>query len=253
MDLGLTDRVFIVGGGTAGLGLATASALVDEGARVLVAGRSPQRAADAVAHLDGIAGQTGTAHALTGDLTERESARQLVEAALAHFGRLDGALVNTGGPRVAPVPETTEDDWETAAAQTLLAPVRLARTVIEHLRGPEGDGGSIAFVLSGSVRSPLPRIALSNAIRPGLAMHVKDLADHYGPPPKSVRVTGLLPYKILSDRLRGHGLPDLETIPLRRVGQPEEFGRVATFLLSDAASYVTGSVVSVDGGGLRAV
>lgn len=253
MDLGLRDKVFVVGGGTAGLGFATAAALVGEGARVLVAGRDRRRAVEAVERLEAIAGRDGAVNACAVDLGDRAAPGLLVEAAVSHFGRLDGALVNTGGPRVAPVTETTEEDWEAAAAQTLIAPVRLARAVIEHLRGLDGSGGSIAFVLSGSVRSPLPRIALSNAIRPGLAMHVKDLADHYGPPPKSVRVTGLLPYKILSERLRGHGLPDPESIPLRRVGEPEEFGRVAAFLLSDAASYVTGSVIAVDGGGLRAV
>jgi 3-oxoacyl-[acyl-carrier protein] reductase len=131
--------------------------------------------------------------------------------------------------------------------------VRLARTVA----GVLGEGGAIGFVLSTSVRSPIPGLAISNGLRPGLAMVAKTLADELGP--RGVRVFGLLPGRISTQRMLDL-MPDeqarrglAETIPLRRFGEPAEFGRVAAFSLSPAASYLTGVMVPVDGGALRTI
>jgi 3-oxoacyl-[acyl-carrier protein] reductase len=122
-----------------------------------------------------------------------------------------------------------------------------------------GDGGSIAFVLSTSVRAPIPGLAISNGLRPGLAMVAKSLADELGP--RGIRVNGILPGSVETERtreldsLRGDPVAAkaaaVETIPLRRYGTPEEFGRTAAFLLSPAASYITGTMVTVDGGVTR--
>ncbi len=119
-------------------------------------------------------------------------------------------------------------------------------------RSDLGTGGSLAFILSTSVKTPLSNLALSNVLRPGLALHVKDLADHYGGGPKPVRAVGLLPFKVETERSRWGGL-DPTGIPLGRIGEADEFGRSAAFLLSAAASYITGSVLPVDGGALRAL
>jgi 3-oxoacyl-[acyl-carrier protein] reductase len=119
-----------------------------------------------------------------------------------------------------------------------------------------GDGGVIGFVLSGSVYEPIPGLTISNALRPGLAGFAKSLADELGP--RGIRVVGLLPARIDTDRVReldalsadpeATRMENESRIPLRRYGRPEEFGRVGAFLLSPAASYLTGIMVPVDGG-----
>jgi 3-oxoacyl-[acyl-carrier protein] reductase len=135
----------------------------------------------------------------------------------------------------------------------MLGAIRVARTVVGHL----GDGGAIGLVLSTSVKQPVGGIEISSGLRPGLAMWAKHLADEVGP--KGIRVFSLMPGRILTDRMTSL-MPDADdraqmsqTIPLRRMGDPEEFGRVGAFLLSPAASYLTGLVVPVDGGALRSL
>jgi 3-oxoacyl-[acyl-carrier protein] reductase len=251
MDLGLKDRVYIVTGGSRGLGLASASALVAEGARVVIAARSAEAVADAAAAL-------GAEHAVgvPADNADPETPGRLVAAARDRFGRLDGALISVGGPPSGSATELTDDQWRAAFESVFLGAVRLARIIAASL----GAGGALAFVLSGSVRSPLPGLAASNGLRPGLAMVVKELADALGP--RGVRTVGLLPGRIDTDRLRELAVMDgrdpeeekaivSATVPLRRYGRPEEFGKVAAFVLSPAASYLTGSMVSVDGGAFR--
>jgi 3-oxoacyl-[acyl-carrier protein] reductase len=152
---------------------------------------------------------------------------------------------------------TSDDAWRAAFESVFLGAVRLARTLGSEL----GEGGSIAFVLSTSVRSPIESLAISNGLRPGLAGVVKSLADELGP--RGIRVNGLLPGRIATGRVREldsrRGDPEEARaalsggIPLRRYGQPEEFGRVAAFVLSPAASYVSGAMIPVEGGALRAI
>jgi 3-oxoacyl-[acyl-carrier protein] reductase len=138
-----------------------------------------------------------------------------------------------------------------------LGAIRMARALGEEL----GEGGSMAFVLSSSVRSPITSLAISNGLRPGLAGVAKTLADELGP--RGIRVNGLLPGKMATARVAEldarSGDPDQvraansQAIPLRRYGEPDEFGRVAAFILSPAASYVTGAMITVDGGMIRAI
>ena len=155
------------------------------------------------------------------------------------------ALISVGGPPLGGFMEITDEQWSASFDAVFLGAVRLARV----LAGELGEGGAIAFVLSTSVRSPLSDLAVSNGLRPGLAMIAKTLADELAP--RGVRVNGLLPGAIRTERLAELGSPPPQ--PVGRYGEPEEFGRVAAFLLSPAASYVSGSMVSVDGGALRAL
>ncbi|MGC4896076.1 SDR family oxidoreductase [Micromonospora sp. DT31] len=251
MDLGLAERVYVLTGASAGLGFATAEQLVAGGARVVVSARAPERVAAAVEALGGPQRAIG----LTADLADPGTPERLVAAAREHFGRLDGALISVGGPPPGTAASVTDEQWRESFETVFLGSVRLARTVAGALT----DGGAIGLVLSSSVRGPLPGLGISNGLRPGLAGVAKDLADEYGP--RGVRVVSLLPGRILTDRnrqlLAASGDADRAraqveaTIPLRRIGEAAEFGRVAAFLLSPAASYVTGVTVPVDGGALR--
>lgn len=242
MRLGLDGQVFVIGGGSAGLGLASARSLVAEGARIVLAGRDPDRLATALDSLGDAA--TG----LAADVADPATPDRLVALAEERFGRLDGALVNTGGPRAATVRDLTEEDWQRGAQELLIGPVRLADRVVRRLAA--GAGGALVFVLSTSVKNPIPNLALSNAFRPALAAHLKDLADAYGAGPAPVRVNGVLPYRVETDRSRGGSTPES---PLGRYGRPEEFGAAVAFLLSPAAGYITGSLLPLDGGRLRSL
>ncbi len=246
MDLGLADHTYIVTGGTRGLGRATAEVLVAEGARVVVSSRSQESVDETVAALGPAA--TGVA----ADNADADTPVRLVAAARDEFGRLDGALISVGGPPAGPIAERTEDEWRAAFDSVFMGALRLATTIAGALE----DGGSIAFVLSTSVKEPLANLGISNGLRPGLAMAAKTLAGELGP--RGIRVNGLMPGPIDTDRAReldaSTGDPvaakesKLAGVPLGRYGEPEEFGRVAAFLLSPAAGFMTGVMLPVDGG-----
>ncbi|MET8553598.1 SDR family oxidoreductase [Streptomyces sp. NPDC004959] len=238
MDLGLKDRVFAVTGATRGLGYATAEALVAEGAKVVVTGRKQESADAAAARLG--AGAVGVG----GDNADPVLPGRLVATARERFGRFDGVLVSVGGPPPGFFGDLDDEGWRASFESVFLGAVRLARTAAAEL----GEGGAIGFVLSSSVHEPIPGLTLSNGLRPALAGVAKSLASELGP--RGIRVFGVLPGKIDTARIRElHGGPaDPSGIPLGRLGTPEEFGRTTAFLLSPAASYVTGVMLPVDGG-----
>ena len=252
MDLGLRDKVFLVTGGSQGLGLATAEALVAEGARVLLSARDERALERAAAGLG-----AGRAAWIAADNADPGAPGRLVAAARQEFGRLDGALISVGGPPGGPAMAMSDDAWRAAFESVFLGAVRLSRMLGAEL----SEGGALAFVLSSSVRVPIPALALSNGLRPGLAGWAKTLAYELGP--SRIRVVGLLPGKMATGRVREldarHGDPDevraaaAQEIPLRRYGEPAEFGKVAAFVLSPAASYVTGVMIPVDGGAISAL
>ena len=251
MDLGLADRAFVVTAASTGLGRATADQLVAEGARVVLVARRAELLAEAVSRLG-----PDRAVALAADLSDAGTAETACALAIDAFGRLDGAMISVGGPPAGSVLETTEEQWRSAFESVFLAALRVTDAVVLH--GTANDL-CIAWVLSTSVKTPIPGLATSNGLRPGLGMLIKQLADELGP--QGTRVIGLMPGAIETERaMYLNSLkqdPDAAraeaeaAIPLRRYGQPEEFGRVAAFLLSPAASYLTGSVIPVEGGAQR--
>jgi 3-oxoacyl-[acyl-carrier protein] reductase len=290
MDLGLRDRVYLVTGGSRGLGFAAARALVADGARVVLSAPHEATASSAAARLARYATAADPVAWIVADNADTATPGQLIAAARDRFGRLDGALISVGGSPPGTVATTTDDAWRSAFESVFLGAVRLARILAADLDGTDlsgdldggdldggdlgdgddgragtgsltGTGGSIVFVLASSVRVPLAELAISNGLFPGLAGVVKTLAGELGP--AGIRVNGVLPVRIATDRVREldalRGDPDevrarlSEHIPLRRYGEPAEFGRAAAFLLSPAASYITGAMIPVDGGAISSI
>ncbi len=270
VDLGLRDRVYLVTGGSRGLGFAAAEVLVAEEARVLLSAPHEATAASAAARLTQDSASAAAVAWVVADNADPRTPDRLVAVAKDRFGGLDGALISVGGSPPGTVATTTDEAWRSAFESVFLGAVRLARTLAADgssragggVGGPvAGAGLSIVFVLASSVRVPLADLAISNGLFPGLAGVVKTLAGEVGP--DGIRVNGLLPVRIATDRVREldalRGDPDevrarlSERIPLRRYGEPEEFGRAAAFLLSPAASYITGAMIPVDGGAISSI
>ncbi|AXK34211.1 SDR family NAD(P)-dependent oxidoreductase [Streptomyces armeniacus] len=246
MDLGLKDRVYVITGATRGLGFAAAQALTGDGAKVVLTGRTEESASAAAGRLG------ANAAGVAADNADPGTAARVIETARSRFGRFDGVLISVGGPPAGANEAMTDEQWQSAFESVFLGAVRLSRAAAAEL----GEGGVIGLVLSASVHEPIPGLAVSNGLRPGLAGFAKTLANEVGP--RGIRVVGLLPSRIDTDRVREldalSGDPESArernsaAIPLRRYGTPDEFGRTAAFLLSPAASYLTGVMLPVDGG-----
>lgn len=246
MDLGLGGRVYAITGASSGLGYATAETLVAEGARVVLGARNPENLESACTSLGGprVATSCSVGNA------DPDAPQQLIDSAYREFGRLDGIMLSVGGPPSGTVLEATDEQWREAFESVFLGAVRIARVVGATLE----SGGSIVFVLSSTVRMPIPYLGISNGLRPGLAMVAKSLSAEFGP--RGVRVNSLLPGRIRTDRLiqmnaarePGDIRQDVASADLRRDGEPVEFWRAAAFILSPAASFITGALIPVDGG-----
>lgn len=260
MDLGLAGRTYLITGASRGLGLAGAQALAAEGAAVVMCARDEKVLAQAVASIP-----DGRAVGLPSDLTDPDAPERLVAGTIARFGRLDGALISVGGPAAGSPMSITDEQWQAGFESVFLGAVRMMRAVAAAATvepdAPIGTGAALLAVLSTSAKSPIRGLTTSNGLRPGLAMLVKDFADELGP--RGIRVNGVLPGRIATDRtlaldsLQGNAAANRRrnesNIPLGRYGEADEFGRLAAFLLSPAASYITGSLVPIDGGSLRAL
>jgi len=257
MNLGLSEKVAMVGGASKGLGRAVARALAAEGARVSVASRGADAVRDASAD---IGRETGVdVLGVVADLSTREGIEQWHAATVRKYGGVDLLFANTGGPPAGTALGFDDAAWQAAFDLLLMSVVRTVRLVVPSMRAR--GGGAILIGTSSTVKEPVQMLALSNVMRSGVTSLAKTLSVELAA--DRIRVNTLVPGRIQTDRLthldavhaKQAGIPLAEqqkrsasTIPQGRYGAPEEFGRVGAFLLSDAASYITGSAVYVDGG-----
>ena len=241
MNLGLTDRTAIVCGASSGMGAAIAARLREEGANVVTFARRAEL-------LEREAERIG-AVPVVGDLTQPRDLERLVETAVERFGGIDVLVNNGGGPTRGRAVDVDDESLQSALELLLFSAIRLTLRCLPYLRAH--GRGRIVNIESSSIREPVAALALSNAVRPGVAGWMKTLAAEVGP--EGVTVNTIAPGRIDTERLvevypEGPTPQDLVPIPLRRFGQPAEVADVTAFLASDRASYVTGALIPVDGG-----
>jgi 3-oxoacyl-[acyl-carrier protein] reductase len=244
VNLGLEGRTAIVCGASAGIGLGIAEALAEEGANVVMFARAPEPLEREAARLGGVP--------VSGDVTAGADLQRLVAAAVDEFGGIDILVNNSGGPPRTPAIGLTDEQVEDAVRLLLVSVVRLTGLCLPHLE--KSPAGRIVNITSSTVKEPTDNLALSNAVRPGVVGWAKTLSRELGP--TGITVNSIAPGRIDTERIRevypdGPTEADLATIPLRRLGTTREIGDVVAFLCSDRASYVTGTVVAVDGGLVR--
>lgn len=259
MDLGLDGKVALVAASSRGLGFAAARQMVQEGAHVVVCGRTEESVNDAVDSLQAKSKHTLGAQGLVADVTVPADVERLVTYTVESFGGLDIVITNAGGPPGGTFDSVHVEQWEHGVELTLLSAVRLIREALPHLR--ESESPSILTITSYSVKQPVAGLLLSNALRPAVVGMTKTLSQELGS--DGVRVNSILPGWTRTERvdeIMDYRAQTNDTdvddeigkvtaeIPLERMGEPEEFGRVAAFLVSPAASYVTGVMLQVDGG-----
>lgn len=230
MDLGIAGRVAVVTAASKGLGRASAEALAAEGAKVVLNARSADT-------LEEIA--SGMPHALVvpGDITDPELPGQLVYRALEEWGQVDIVVGNAGGPPSGRALDVDDEQILAAVNANMLASVRLARAAIPHMRS--SGWGRVCFIASGSVRQPIPNLALSNVARTGLWAWAKTAAQDVAG--DGITVNLACPGLHSTDRV-------LELGAQGRMGDPADFGKVVAFLCSEPAAFVNGIAMGVDGG-----
>lgn len=260
MDLGLAGKRAIVAAASGGLGAAIAERLATEGCTVEICSRSLERV---TATAERIAAETGSQ--VTGsvvDVADSSATAEFVDGAAERLGGLDIVIPNAGGPAAARFDDTSEVDWDAAYHLTLRSAMAFATASKPHL----GRGTSLLFMTSSSVREPMSSLSMSTVFRSGVASLAKLLANDWAT--DDIRVNHLIPGRIHTARVdelderaasrRAVSIEELReetvaSIPMRRYGLPQEFAAAAAFLVSPAASYITGATLQVDGGTIRAV
>ena len=262
MDLGLKGKSIMVAAASRGLGYGIADQVAKEGARVCIAAPTEPRVHESAQRLRE---ETGAyVISCVFDARDEKSIARWRDATIAEFGGVDGLVVNAGGPPAGLFDDFDDEAWQSAYELTLLSAVRMIRSVLPSMR--DRGGGSIVTVTSSSVKEPIDMLLLSNVMRSGVTSLAKSLSQQLAA--EGIRVNNLVPGAINTDRLRGlmqnhadrTGVPFEEvskaraaTVPLARFGEASEFGQAGAFLLSDAAAYITGETLVVDGGAMKTV
>lgn len=262
MDLQIEGKVFMIAASSKGLGFGIAQELAKNGAIVCIASRTKN---EIEAAAEKLRKETGaTIHSTVVDVSDNLSIQNWINEVTTAFERINGVLVNAGGPPPGNFDDFEDKDWEAAFNLTLLSAVRLIRGVLPAMR--TGGSGSILTVTSLSVKEPIDQLLLSNVFRSGVTSLVKSLSNELAS--ENIRVNNLFPGRIDTDRVKtldknlaekkGVSVEEMKskfekTIPVGRYGTIEEFGKAGAFLLSPAASYITGASLAVDGGIIKTV
>ncbi len=257
MDLGLKGKRALVASSSRGLGYATAFGLAKEGCKVVINSRHGEKVKQAA---EKMAAETGAQVAgIAGDVSVAEVPRRLVEQAAAFLGGIDLLVTNAGGPPSGSFESFDKAAWENAVNLSFLSHVRLIRAALPYLR--KSEAASVLTMTSYTVKQPLPNLVLSNSIRAATVGLTKSLALELGN--EAIRFNSILPATIETERihelqafrakkngttLEQEAAKDAANSVFGRVGRPEEFANAAVFLLSPAASYITGLMLTIDGG-----
>lgn len=262
MDLGLKQKVALVTGASRGLGFAIAQLLAEEGAQVVINSRNPQRLQEAAGLIRQKTGQEVIIFA--GDVTQPEVPPQLIEHIVTRYSRLDILVANAGGPPPGAFESFDDESWYKAIDLSFMSQVRLIRAALPHLKN--SSSASVLTITSISVKQPVPNLVLSNSIRAATVGLTKSLALELGY--QGIRFNSILPswtetervIELMSARAKANGTSIEEEMEKQsresvfgRMAKPEEFARAAVFLVSPAASYLTGVMLAVDGGMYKGV
>ncbi|NLT73626.1 MAG: SDR family oxidoreductase [Chloroflexi bacterium] len=260
MDLGIRDRVALVAAASRGLGRAAAEALAAEGARVAIAARGEEVLLAAAREIGASTG--ASVMPVVADVRSPQDLEALVARVQREYGGVDILVNNAGGPKPGVFSQMSDEDWMAAVELNLLSTIRLTRLVLPGMR--ERGWGRIINITSIAVKQPIPNLILSNAVRSGVVAMARTLADEVAS--EGVTVNNVCPGYMLTDRVRSlneaaaraEGLAVEEvarrtvaSIPVGRMGRPEELGALIAFLSSQQAAYVTGATIQMDGGQFR--
>ncbi len=261
MNLGLQNKVALVLASSKGLGLACAKSFYEEGANVMICSRSEENlkiAKEKIDAADSITSDNKVA-SIVADLIDEDQIKNLVEMTLKEFGRIDILVHNAGGPPSGPIDKITKEEWSNSIDLNLRSFIRITDLIIPVMK--KQKSGRIIAITSVSVKQPLNNLVLSNTTRLGVVGFAKTLANEYGM--DNILVNVVCPGPTLTDRMKelinatvkdtGKTYEEVEKrwidpIPLERLGKPEELANLVVFLASERASYITGTVIQVDGG-----